>query len=146
MITKAEMGDVLAIQAVENLCFNDAWTKKMITSALEGVYDEVYVYREKESIVGYIHFRIVQDEAEVFRIAVVPEKRKMHCAWQLMEVMQEVCRQKNIVKQFLEVRVSNEPAIALYQKYGFVEIGRRKEYYINPVEDAILMKKEEEKC
>lgn len=57
------------------------------------------------------------------------------------EVMQEVCRQKNIVKQFLEVRVSNEPAIALYQKYGFVAIGRRKEYYINPVEDAILMKK-----
>lgn len=146
VITKAEMGDVLAIQAVENLCFKDAWTKKMITSALEGVYDEVYVYREKESIVGYIDFRIVQDEAEVFRIAVVPEKRKMHCAWQLMEVMQEVCRQKNIVKQFLEVRVSNEPAIALYQKYGFVEIGRRKEYYINPVEDAILMKKEEEKC
>ena len=130
MITKAEMGDVLAIQAVESLCFKDAWTKKMITSALEGVYDEVYVYREKESIVGYIDFRIVQDEAEVFRIA----------------VMQEVCRQKNIVKQFLEVRVSNEPAIALYQKYGFVEIGRRKEYYINPVEDAILMKKEEEKC
>lgn len=57
----------------------------MITWLFEGVYDEVYVYREEESIVGYIHFRIVQDEAEVFSYCCGARKRKMHCAWQLMK-------------------------------------------------------------
>lgn len=90
-------------------------------------------------ITGFIIARQLADEAEVLNIAVSPKYRRAgHGSALLLAALAEL-HNRDIHRVFLEVRRSNAPAIAFYQKHGFVPIGSRKAYYHDPIEDALLM-------
>lgn len=88
---------------------------------------------------GFLIARQVLDEAEVLNVAVLPEARRKGQASALLAAACEQLRRSGVLRVFLEVRASNQPAIAFYRKHGFNESGRRKAYYRDPVEDALCM-------
>ncbi|MFR2155431.1 MAG: ribosomal protein S18-alanine N-acetyltransferase [[Eubacterium] siraeum] len=92
--------------------------------------------------VGFICGQSVSDECELYRIAVLPEYRHQCIATQLMEYFINKCKSNGIKSIFLEVRCDNEPAKKLYEKHGFCEVGRRRNYYTEPVCDALIYKAE----
>lgn len=92
--------------------------------------------------VGFICGQSVSDECELYRIAVLPEYRHQCIATQLMEYFINKCKSNGIKRIFLEVRCDNEPAKKLYEKHGFSEVGRRRNYYTEPVCDALIYKAE----
>jgi ribosomal-protein-alanine N-acetyltransferase len=98
---------------------------------------------EKDRIVGYIVAWVIAPvESQVGSIAVLPEYRRHGLGRQLMEILLAVCRETGTPDTFLEVRVSNEPAIALYKSLGFENDGIRKRYYQDG-EDAYTMARRE---
>jgi len=91
-------------------------------------------------VLGFIILRSVADEGELFQIAVDSSYRRRGLADDLIEAALDWAGNKNINSIYLEVRKSNEAAIALYVKHGFMQVGYRKEYFTEPVEDAIIMR------
>jgi len=102
--------------------------------------------REDGKILGYIIFTAVLDEGGVDNIAVHPEARRQGIASALLDAFHRYGREHRLVNLFLEVRPSNQKAFALYEKLGYREAGRRKNYYLEPKEDAIIMKLELSTC
>ena len=90
-------------------------------------------------LIGYVIFYYVLDEGEIARVAVDPAYRRKGAAARLLHAVEDFCEEKGIDRLMLEVRKSNVPAISFYREYGFAEDGIRKNYYKNPVEDAVLM-------
>ena len=94
---------------------------------------------ESGEIVGHICLETVLDEGILTSIAVKEKYRNKGIAKKLMDSFIDEAKNRNIAFINLEVRASNAPAIALYEKYGFVKMGTRKNYYSKPIEDALLM-------
>ena len=92
-------------------------------------------------LVGFIYARQVADDGEILNIAVRPSFRRQGVGEQLLNGMLERLRSNRVTRVFLEVRESNAPAIALYEKHGFVRKGRRRGYYSNPPEDALVFER-----
>ena len=95
--------------------------------------------KKEQKVIGYIGMYLSFDEAEITNVAVSPEHRQKGIGKVLVETVKEMVCKKNIKKIFLEVRVSNIPAIALYEKNGFQKVGIRKNFYEKPTEDANIM-------
>ena len=114
------------IGVIEKECFSVPWTSRSIES-----------HRLPKSC-----GQSVSDECELYRIAVLPEYRHQCIATQLMEYFINKCKSNGIKSIFLEVRCDNEPAKYLYEKHGFIKVGRRKNYYTEPVCDALIYKAE----
>lgn len=140
MITLRKMtnDDVTVLAEMEQRCFSDAWSEKMVSDLTDSSWDEVWVL-EAETILGYINYRFIAGEGELMRIAVLPEYRGHGYSRKLMDVMMEEAAKNQISDLTLEVRAGNEPAIGLYKAYGFAEEAVRKNYYHNPTEDALIM-------
>jgi ribosomal-protein-alanine N-acetyltransferase len=123
------------IHAMEVKCFGKPWSFKVVSAAVENPFT-ILVVRDY----GYALGQDVSGESELHRIAVLPEFRGQGKAYSLMQGFFEECRNKCNNAVFLEVASRNIAAIKLYQKCGFAEIARRKNYYEN--DDAIIMRKE----
>ena len=134
-IERAHPEHIPALAALEQRCFSDPWPEDMIGRMRE----KFTVAVEEENLMGYIVLSTVLDEGNIDNVAVSPEYRRRGVADAL--VLDAVARSREMGLAFLmlEVRAGNEPAIALYRKHGFVDVGRRKNYYEKPREDAILM-------
>ena len=133
------------IAAIEKKCFSVPWTERSIESQVftEGSINAVIRDEKAENKpVGFICGQSVSDECELYRIAVLPEYRHQCIATQLMEYFINKCKNNGIKSIFLEVRCDNEPAKKLYEKHGFSEVGRRRNYYTEPVCDALIYKAE----
>ncbi len=91
-------------------------------------------------IAGFAIVSLTLPEAELETIAVVAESQRRGVARQLLSELAEALRSAGVDVLALEVRASNEPALALYRSFGFSESGRRPRYYLDPVEDAVLMR------
>lgn len=91
-------------------------------------------------IAGYVLFWIFGDTLELHDIAVKAHYKRRGLGSQMMEFMLDTARSRDVEEAFLEVRASAAEAIALYKKFGFIESGRRKDYYQQPVEDALIFK------
>jgi len=127
---------------LEKIIFSDAWSYGMFANELESEFSNFFVLKnEKDEIIAYFGLWIVQDEGHINNFAVIPDYRSLGIANKLMEEIFNIGNEYNVSMYFLEVRKSNSPAINLYKKYGFCEIGVRKLYYRNPREDALLMMK-----
>ena len=100
------------------------------------------VAEEGERVAGYIGSQTVMDETDMMNVAVHPDFRRQGIAEKL--ILELIDRLKTMKSHCLtlEVRASNDPAIALYGKLGFEQVGRRKNYYRNPREDALILRKE----
>ena len=133
---------VAQIAQLEKICFSDPWSEKSIASELENKLAFWLVATEGETVAGYIGSQTVMDETDMMNVAVHPDFRRKGIAEALITVLVENLKRMGSHCLTLEVRASNAPAIALYEKLGFSEIGRRKNYYRNPREDALILRKE----
>ena len=134
--------DVPQIANLEKLCFSDPWSENSIGSELDNRLSCWLVAEEQGRVAGYVGSQSVLDMADMMNIAVDPGFRRQGIAEQLILALIEKLKEKGIIALLLEVRVSNAPAIALYEKLGFEQVGRRPRYYHNPREDALILRKE----
>ena len=142
MITKMTSAHVAQIAALEKICFSDPWSEKSVASELDNKLAFWLVATEGDTVAGYIGSQTVMDETDMMNVAVHPDFRRQGIAEALVNELVENLRKMGSHCLTLEVRASNSPAIALYEKLGFSEIGRRKNYYRNPREDALILRKE----
>lgn len=131
----ADIDDAKEIADIEADCFSDNWSENAVRMQIER--RQIVVYRENGEILGYCIFMTAADEGEILRIAVNKNKRKNGIGKKILNFAMNTMIERGAVTLFLEVRASNEDAIRLYEKSGFIKTGVRKNYYENK-EDAIL--------
>lgn len=142
MIIPMNEGHVAQIAALERECFSDPWSERSVASELANEYSLWLVAEQEGKVLGYVGSQSVPPEADVMNLAVAPESRKLGLGRALMCELMRRLRESGIDRLSLEVRESNFPALALYTKLGFFQVGKRPRYYVNPTEDALILRKE----
>lgn len=139
MIRKMNENDLDKVFEIQFSSIEHPWNKNMFKEDFEDV-NSLYLVNEEEGIItSYIAYKIVCDEATLMSIATNNEYRKKGYANLLLEKSEEVLKDLNIIKIFLEVRSKNVNAINLYKKNNFNEMSVRKNYYKEPDDDALIM-------
>lgn len=133
---------VAAIAALEQACFSAPWDEASVRSELINELALWLVAEDESGVLGYVGSQTVLGESDMMNLAVRPDQRRKGVGRALTEALCQALRELGSVSLTLEVRISNEPAIALYQSMGFVSVGRRPRYYSRPVEDADILRKE----
>ena len=133
---------VAAIAELEKICFNDPWSVNAFYSELDNPLALWLVAMDGDTIAGYVGSQSVLGWADMMNIAVSPEYRRKGIGEELINNLISQLKEQKVTCLTLEVRVSNLPAIALYEKLGFVQVGCRRMYYHNPKEDALILRKE----
>lgn len=141
MIVTMREDHVSAIAELEALCFSDPWSEKSIAYELHNPLSLWLVAEMDGRVAGYIGSQTVPPESDVMNVAVHPDFRRQGIAEALVNGLWAQLVQAGNTSLTLEVRASNTPAIALYEKLGFVQVGRRPNYYRNPREDALILRK-----
>ncbi len=141
-IRKMISQDAPGIAALEKLCFSDPWNEASIASELTNKLSAWFVAVDDGKVVGYVGSQTVLDSTDMMNIAVAPDRRKQGIAQALISALESELKSRGSRMLFLEVRRSNQAAISLYSKLGFFEVGVRKNYYRNPKEDALILRKE----
>ena len=142
IITNMTIHHVAQVAELEKICFQDPWSEKSVAAELEHDYSLWLVAMEGETLAGYIGSQISYGEADMMNVAVSPDHRRKGIGEKLILALMEELKARECISLALEVRASNAPAIALYDKLGFGQIGLRKNYYRNPKEDALILRKE----
>lgn len=141
-IVPMDRSHVSQIADLEQECFSTPWTETMLNDALFDPQASFIVAEDEEgNILGYAGLHVILDEGYIDNIAVEPDARRHGVASALLDVYFRFGA-VNLAFLTLEVRKSNAPAIALYEKYGFQQAGLRPGYYQNPREDAVIMTRE----
>ncbi|HFU4372002.1 TPA: ribosomal protein S18-alanine N-acetyltransferase [Streptococcus suis] len=122
---------------MESVYEQSPWTLEQIASSMSSQDEDYYLAYKGQELVGFLAVQTVLDEMEILQIAVKADFQRLGIASQLMATVMDW--DGDI---FLEVRESNSAAQALYTRQHFTKIGKRKDYYRHPVEDAVLMKRE----
>ncbi len=130
------------VAELERLCFSDPWSEKSVESELHNPLSLWLVAMEGEQVVGYVGSQSVMGESDMMNVAVHPDFRRRRIAEHLIIELVDQLRLRENHCLSLEVRASNAPAIALYGKLGFEQAGLRKNYYRNPREDGLILRKE----
>ncbi len=136
----ASAGDAPAIMKIETASFSDAWSEEAVYDALAGKFYHFYVAELLGTACAYAIIRVAAGEAELLRFAVSKEYRGMGLGNRLAELLVKEEKKAGSESIFLEVRESNDPAIRSYKHAGFFTAGKRRGFYHNPDEDALLMK------
>ncbi|MDZ7270670.1 MAG: ribosomal protein S18-alanine N-acetyltransferase [candidate division KSB1 bacterium] len=140
VVRHMEMADVPEVARIEGLCFSSPWSAQSFVSCLadrEVVLSIVATINEQ--IAGYAVNWLVPPEIHIGNIAVAPDFRRLGVARQLLQTVLSYARTRGCTVAHLEVRVSNQAAITLYQSMGFRRVGIRRGYYQDNGEDALLM-------
>lgn len=140
-IVKMDESHVAPIAELEKLCFSDPWSENSIATELGSRLSYWLVAVEEGQVVGYIGSQSVLGESDMMNVAVHPDHRRKGIAEALVLALARDLKERDNVCLTLEVRASNDPAIALYEKLGFSQVGLRKNYYRNPKEDALILRK-----
>ena len=135
-MTAAHLDGVLEI---ENACFSRPWSRQSLENEMKSSHSLFYVAVENGCVTGYIGMSFVLDEGYLYNVAVRPGYREKGVGSALIQTLVTYCKKHNFAFLTLEVRESNRVARALYEKFGFVKVGERKQYYTDPVEAAVLM-------
>ena len=133
---------IASVAALEAMCFSDPWSFNSVASELNNPLSLWLVAIQEEEVLGYVGSQTVMGETDMMNVAVHPEHRRCGIARMLIEALVMALKEHESHCLTLEVRASNEPAIALYAALGFTEAGRRRNYYRNPKEDALILRKE----
>ncbi len=138
-ISDMNLADAGCCAVLEKKIFAHSWSKKSIEDTVS-VKENVCLKAVDGSgeIMGYCIFTTSFEDADLCRIAISDECRRNHIAEKLLDAALERLKKNGVNRVLLEVRKSNHPAISLYEKYGFKEIGIRKGYYSEPVEDGMV--------
>ena len=140
-IVKADASLLDALMEVEEASFTVPWSRAGFQDALEADTVTVYAALEGEVLLGFSCVLIIGGEAELLNLAARPDRRREGIGGALLGEVLLTCRRAGCGTLYLEVRDSNTAARSLYRKNGFEAIGKRRNYYTRPREDAILMRK-----
>ena len=141
-----------AIMRVEESSFSAPWTRRMFEVELTDnpfarlltahIENAAQTHERSHSLVGYVCFWVVFEELRMMNLAVAPHVRHRGIGRWVLQQALTMGREQGARRALLEVRVSNQPAVALYEHVGFSRSGARTKYYTNPIEDAVLMELE----
>ncbi|ULA62875.1 MAG: Ribosomal-protein-S18p-alanine acetyltransferase [Nitrospira sp.] len=149
-IVPARLADLPDLLRLEEACFSAPWTRKMLEAELTGnQFAHFLVAREQPKsaaadgpIVGSLCFWIVFEEVRLMNLAVAEPMRRRGIGAALVDAALRAGMTETATRAVLEVRASNQAALALYRRFGFTQVSIRPAYYSNPVEDAVLMEME----
>ena len=141
-LTRMMPEHVVQVADLEALCFSSPWSERSVSGELSNPLSLWIVAVERDRVIGYVGSQSVMGEADMMNIAVAPDYRRCGVAQALVKELIYQLKSNAVSSLTLEVRASNAPAIGLYNKMGFVEVGRRPNYYTLPKEDALILKKE----
>lgn len=133
---------VAQIAALEAVCFSDPWSEGSVAAELDNPLSCWLVCQEKGEVLGYVGSQTVLDQSDMMNIAVAAEARRRGIAQALIQALTAQLKTRGSRSLSLEVRPSNAAAVALYQKLGFTQVGRRPNYYRHPREDGLILRKE----
>jgi ribosomal-protein-alanine N-acetyltransferase len=141
----AAADDLREISAIERLSFSDPWSRQAFAQLLDGPAHFVVAERPfagQRVVAGYVVAWVVVEEAEIANIAVAPGARRLGVGARLLDDAIAALAARGARAIYLEVRRANVAAQALYASRGFREVGCRRGYYRDPVEDALILKRE----
>ena len=139
LVRKMTESDVARVALIEKANFSQPWSENAFLTAMDSS-DNILVVAEAEgNILGYVCMYVSIDEGEITNVAVDESSRKKGVGVALLKHVFEEAKENDVSRIVLEVRVSNSPAIGLYKKLGFEELGIRKGFYDMPKEDASIM-------
>jgi len=141
-LQKMQHDHVAQIAELEKVCFSDPWNEASVASELTNPLSLWLVALDGDTVVGYIGSQTVLGEADIMNVAVSPAYRRTGIARMLLNELYRMLKAEQVYSLTLEVRVSNVPAIALYDSLGYRQVGRRPNYYHHPKEDALILRKE----
>ncbi|HVF10026.1 MAG TPA: ribosomal protein S18-alanine N-acetyltransferase [Abditibacteriaceae bacterium] len=137
-IRLARPSDLLALLALEQESFDEPWVMASLQEAVAGERYRVLIAHCEGTPCGYVIASTVGDEGEIARIAVGMAWRRRGLGRRLLKAALDECRQRGVLRFFLEVRAGNEVALRLYERAGFRRTGLRRRYYRDG-EDAVIM-------
>ena len=141
----ASLADLEGAAALEKLCFHQPWSVSSLELLTKDGIGVGYLCTsplsegEIPQVTAYGGMLIAVDEGQITNIAVHPDRRGQGLGLAVVQALIKHAKAEHLASITLEVRVSNTPAITLYQKVGFTEVGRRKGFYTKPTEDALIM-------
>lgn len=141
MIAKMTADHVSQIAELEKICFSDPWSENSIAHEIENELSLWLVALDGDRVAGYVGSQSVMGESDMMNIAVHPDYRRQGFAEALVLALVSRLKSEGNYQLTLEVRASNTPAQRLYEKLGFTEVGRRRNYYRAPREDALILQK-----
>jgi ribosomal-protein-alanine N-acetyltransferase len=131
--------DIPSVVAIERLCFGDRWSASAFATELENPSSTYVVALNERDVAGYAGFWLILEEAHITTIAVHPHDQGHKIGEQLLLSLIDESAKRGAKWMTLEVRVSNVVAQKLYEKYGFTALGKRRGYYQDDGEDALVM-------
>lgn len=139
IIRNMQESDLPQVAEIERQIFSVPWSLESFGESMQLEHTIYLVAEEQEKVMGYCGMYRVFNEGEIVNVAVSEEHRRQGVAKELLEQLFKESEKLKVDNFFLEVRESNEGAIALYKKLGFIEAGIRKNFYEKPRENAIFM-------
>lgn len=139
VIDDMKLDDLPEVLAIETKSFKTPWSDALFRNEIFKSIAVSRVAKIDGRVVGYLCSNLIIDEGHILNLAVHPDYRRLAIASQMIEEMLDFMRENDCRAVFLEVRSSNEEALRMYEKFGFSVIGTRKDYYVSPVEDAVVM-------
>lgn len=131
---------VAELARLEQLCFSEPWSEAGLAAELDNETAFFRVAEDAEgNVLGYVGMHCVAGECYIDNVAVFPRARRRGAASALLADLVAWAKQNDCAFVTLEVRPSNAGAIALYEKFGFAEAGRRRRFYRNPEEDGLIL-------
>lgn len=138
-IRRMRFGDLPRVMEIEVECFTMPWSEATFRGLLRRSDTDLFVAEIDRTLVGYTAFWAVLDQGELGNVSVAPDYRRHGIGASLVNTVLQRAGERGVREVFLEVRVSNDGARQLYTGFGFEQVGRRRNYYIEPVEDAFVM-------
>jgi ribosomal-protein-alanine N-acetyltransferase len=139
-IRRMRPDDMALVMSIENSSYSMPWSEATFRGLLRRTDADLVVAEASGGLIGYAAAWFVLDQGELGNVAVAPEWRRRGIGARLLETVLERAVQRGARELFLEVRPSNAVAQRLYLRYGFREVGRRRNYYAEPPEDALVMR------
>ena len=134
--------DTAQIAALESMCFSAPWSENAVVSELTNPLSLWVVAKKDDIVVGYVGSQSVLGEADMMNLAVHPDYRREGVGRSLVDHLIAFLKEKDVRSLTLEVRESNEAAKNLYFNMGFEQVGKRPNYYRDPREAALILRKE----
>jgi len=139
MVRRMNTLDIDGVLAVEQQSFTTPWSREGFVNEMNNELSYYLVMVEAGKIIGYAGMWLIVDEAHVTNVAILPTYRGKRLGERLMSALLEHAKNRGAVRMTLEVRASNTVAQGLYSKFGFTSQGRRRNYYTDTKEDALIM-------
>ena len=141
ILRACSVNNLTRLMGIEKQCFDNPWTTNMLVSEILNPNTHFLCLWKKDEMIGYISIWIVMDTANINNFAIDKPFQKKGYGSYLLQKSIAALKSENIREVTLEVRASNESALKLYRSNGFEIIGKSKEYYKKPTEDAYIMSK-----